>query len=161
AAPSIKVARLGCQSVRSSRLPRWGVEIDIFVAELIGTALLLLLGNGVVATVVLNKSYGQGGGWIVITAGWGVAVAMAVTVAGRACGAHISPAVTLALAAVESLEWRLVASYLAGQMLGAIIGATLVWLVYYPHWGETDDAAAKRACFCTAPAIAATPWNFF
>lgn len=135
--------------------------MDIFVAELVGTAVLILLGNGVVANALLNKSYGQGGGWIVITAGWGVAVAVAVTVVGRASGAHINPAVTLALASIESLEWQLVPTYLAGQILGAIIGATLVWLVYYPHWGATDDAAAKRACFCTAPAIPATPWNFF
>lgn len=135
--------------------------MDIFVAEFIGTALLIVLGNGVVANVLLNKSFGQGGGWIVITAGWGVAVAMAVTAVGRASGAHINPAVTLALASIDSLEWGLVPLYVGAQMLGAIVGGALVWLTYYPHWRETESEQLKLSCFCNTPAIPHTPANFF
>lgn len=124
-----------------------------FVAEIIGTMILILLGDGVVANVLLGKSKGQGGGWIVITTGWGLAVAMAVYAVGRFSGAHINPAVTIALAAVGKLGWDQVPVYIVGQFIGAFIGAVLVWLAYLPHWAETADAGLKRAVFSTAPAV--------
>jgi len=124
-----------------------------YVAEIIGTALLILLGNGVVATVVLKQSKRQNGGWIVITDGWGLAVAFAVYAVARISGAHINPAVTLALASIGAFPWSQVAGYILAQILGAAIGATLVYLTYLAHWEATDDAGGKRACFCTEPAI--------
>jgi len=124
-----------------------------FVAEIIGTMILILLGDGVVANVLLGKSKGQGGGWIVITTGWGLAVALAVYAVGRFSGAHINPAVTIALAAVGKLGWDQVPVYIVGQFIGAFIGAVLVWLAYLPHWAETADAGLKRAVFSTAPAV--------
>ncbi len=104
--------------------------MDIFVAELVGTAILILLGDGVVANVVLARTKGHGSGWIVITTGWALAVAMAVYAVGRVSGAHINPAVTLGLASIGSLAWVQVPVYLAGQMVGAVIGAVLVYLSY-------------------------------
>ena len=127
--------------------------MDIFVAELIGTMILILLGDGVVANVTLAKSKGHASGWIVIAAGWGFAVAMAVYVAGWASGGHVNPAVTVALAAVGELPPAQVPLYLAGQFLGAFIGAVLVWLAYLPHWSETPDRVGKLGIFCTVPAI--------
>jgi glycerol uptake facilitator protein len=124
-----------------------------FVAELVGTALLVLLGDGVVAGVVLGKSKAQGSGWIVITTGWGLGVALAVYAVGRVSGAHINPAVTLGLAAVGRFSWHLVPAYLAAQLLGAFLGAVLVWLAYLAHWRETPDPAGKLAVFSTAPAV--------
>jgi glycerol uptake facilitator protein len=124
-----------------------------YLAEIIGTALLILLGNGVVATVVLKQSKGQNGGWIVITVGWGLAVAFAVYTVGQISGAHINPAVTLALASIGAFPWEQVVGYILAQTLGAAIGATLVYLAYLAHWEATDDAGGKRACFCTEPAI--------
>jgi len=129
------------------------MQMTVYLAECIGTALLILLGNGVVATVVLNKSKGQGGGWIVITLGWGLAVAFGVYAVGRISGAHINPAVTVALASIGAFPWSQVAGYIAAQMIGAMIGATLVYLTYLAHWEETEDAGGKLACFATAPAI--------
>jgi glycerol uptake facilitator protein len=130
-----------------------------FWGELAGTAILILLGNGVVACVVLNKSYGHGSGWIVITAGWCFAV-MAGVLTALAIGshAHLNPAVTIGVA-LASGKWREVPLYISGQLLGAMLGATLVWLHYLPHWSVTDDARGKRACFCTAPAIRQLPAN--
>jgi len=124
-----------------------------YFAELIGTAILILLGNGVVANVVLNKSKGQNSGWIVITLGWGLAVVLAVYAVGRISGAHINPAVTVALASIGAFPWAQVAGYIAAQIAGAAIGATLVYLTYLAHWEETDDQGGKLACFSTAPAI--------
>lgn len=124
-----------------------------FVAEIIGTMILILLGDGVVANVLLGKSKGQGGGWIVITAGWGLAVAVAVYAVGRFSGAHINPAVTIALAAVGKLGWDQVPVYIVGQFIGAFIGAVLVWLAYLPHWAETQDKGLKLAVFSTGPAV--------
>lgn len=124
-----------------------------YLAEIIGTALLILLGNGVVATVVLKQSKGQNGGWIVITVGWGLAVAFAVYAVGQVSGAHINPAVTLALASIGAFPWEQVVGYILAQTLGAAIGATLVYLAYLAHWEVTDDPGGKRACFCTEPAI--------
>jgi glycerol uptake facilitator protein len=127
--------------------------LSIFGAEVIGTALLILLGNGVVAGVLLNLSKAQNGGWIVITWGWGLGVAMAVFAVGQFSGAHINPAVTIGFAVEGRTEWGDVPEYLAGEFVGAFIGATLVWLAYLDHWRETEDPGLKLACYCTAPAI--------
>ena len=124
-----------------------------FVAEIVGTMLLVILGDGVVANVLLHQSKGQNGGWIVITTGWGFAVAVAVYCVGTISGAHINPAVTLGLAAIGQFGWELVPTYIAAQMIGAIIGAIVVWLAYLPHWEITADKAAVRGVFCTAPAV--------
>jgi len=124
-----------------------------FLAELAGTALLILLGDGVVAGVLLRKSKAESSGWIVITTGWGLAVAMAVYAVGRISGAHINPAVTLSLALVGRFPWAQVPLYLAAQLLGAFLGAVLVWLAYLAHWPETPDPAPKLGVFCTTPAL--------
>ena len=124
-----------------------------FSAELVGTFLLILLGGSVNANVSLKKTTGHDAGWIVITAGWGVAVAIAIYSVVNFSGAHINPAVTLGLASIGQLDWPLVPHYLAGQMLGAILGATVVWLAFLPHWEATDDPADKLGVFSTAPAI--------
>ncbi len=133
--------------------------MNIFVGELVGTMVLILLGEGVVANVLLNKSKGQDSGWIVITAGWGFAVAMAVYIAGWTSGAHINPAVTIALASVGDIPVAQVPVYLAGQFIGAAIGAVLVWLAYFAHWEATDDPDAKLGIFATIPAIRNKPAN--
>ncbi len=130
-----------------------------FLAELVGTALLILLGNGVVANVVLSRSKGEGSGWIVITAGWGMAVALAVYAVGTISGGHINPAVTLAMLALGRVSSGVAASYVLAQMIGAMLGAVLVYLAYFPHWRVTKDADCKRAVFCTTPAIRHTPGN--
>lgn len=133
--------------------------MDEYLAEFVGTAILILLGNGVVAGVVLNKSKAKDGGWIVITAAWGLAVAVAVYAVGRISGAHINPAVTFGLASVGEFEWAKVPGYVGAQIAGAIVGQILVFLHYYKHWGATDDRAAKLAAHSTSPAIRSTPWN--
>lgn len=130
-----------------------------YLAEVIGTALLVLFGDGVVAGVLLNRSKAQNSGWIVITTGWALAVAMAVYAVGRVSGAHINPAVTLGFAAIGKLAWSLVPGYIAAQFIGAFLGAALVWLSYLAHWRETDDPAAKLAVFSTAPAVRNAPAN--
>src|ERR1051326_2150889 len=127
--------------------------MQTYLAEAIGTMMLVLLGDGVVANVVLARTKGQNSGWIVITVGWGVAVAMAVYAVGRISGAHINPAVTIALATIGSFPWRQVPGYIAAQMLGAFVGAVLVWLAYLPHWPATDDRGGKLGVFCTSPAV--------
>jgi glycerol uptake facilitator protein len=129
--------------------------MEHFTAELIGTAILILFGDGVVAGVLLAHSKAENAGWIVITAGWGFAVAMAVYAVGQFSGAHINPAVTISFALTDSFNfpWSDVPEYLLGQFAGAIIGATLVYLSYLPHWRETEDAGLKLAVFCTGPAI--------
>jgi len=130
-----------------------------FLAEIIGTAILVLLGDGVVANVVLNKTKGNDSGWIVITFGWGLAVFAAVFIVGPISGAHLNPAVTLGLALAGGFSWDLVPGYIAAQMIGAFLGAFLVWLHYYPHFAVTKDKADKLAVFCTAPAIRTSWWN--
>jgi glycerol uptake facilitator protein len=124
-----------------------------FLAELLGTMLLIILGDGVVANVVLNKTKGQNSGWIVITAGWAFAVTVAVYAVGTFSGAHLNPAVTIGLASIGKFAWASVPAYIAAQMLGAMLGATIVWLAYLPHWAVTESPASKLAVFCTAPAI--------
>jgi glycerol uptake facilitator protein len=129
------------------------VDKQIF-GEFMGTLVLILMGNGVVANVNLKKSYAEGGGWMVVATGWALAVMTGVFTA-IACGspgAHLNPAVTLGFA-VSSGDYSKLAPFAAAQILGAIAGATLVWLYFLPHWSETPDAATKKACFCTAPAI--------
>jgi glycerol uptake facilitator protein len=127
----------------------------MFLGEVVGTAVLILLGDGVVAGVLLNRSKAQNSGWIVITWAWGLAVFMGVltSVAVTDGVAHLNPAVTLGLAAVDITEWSDVPQLIAGQFLGAFIGATLVWLSYLAHWPETDDPGLKLAVFSTGPAI--------
>jgi Glycerol uptake facilitator and related permeases (Major Intrinsic Protein Family) len=110
--------------------------MNAYLAEFVGTAILILFGNGVVANVVLSKSKGQNGGWIVITVGWGLAVALGVYAVGRISGAHLNPAVTLGLASIGAFDWAHVPGYIASQMAGAFTGSVLVYLTYYAHWEE-------------------------
>jgi glycerol uptake facilitator protein len=133
--------------------------VSIFGAEVIGTGILILLGDGVVAAVLLNHSKAQNGGWIVITWGWGIAVAIAVFAVAQFSGAHLNPAVTLGFAVIGNTEWSDVPEYLAGEFVGAFIGATLVWAAYSNHWRVTEDPGLKLAVFCTAPAIRNTVAN--
>jgi glycerol uptake facilitator protein len=133
--------------------------LSIFGAEVIGTAILILLGDGVVAAVLLNHSKAQNGGWIVIALGWGMAVAIAVFAVAQFSGAHLNPAVTLGFAFQGSTEWGDVPEYLGGELLGAFIGACLVWAAYSNHWRPTEDPGLKLAVFCTAPAIRNTVAN--
>jgi glycerol uptake facilitator protein len=131
-----------------------------FFGEFMGTLVLILLGNGVVANVLLKKALGENSGWIVICTGWGLAV-MAGVFTAIACGspgAHINPAVTIGMAIAQG-DFSNVLPFIAAQMLGAIVGATLVWLHYLPHWAVTPDKGAKLACFCTGPAIPSTGAN--
>ncbi len=128
-------------------------------AELIGTMILILLGNGVVANVVLKGTKGNNGGWIVITAGWAFAVTVGVYCTTAISGAHLNPAVTLGMAVIGKFDWALVPGYLAAQMAGAFLGSVLVWLSYLPHWKVTDNQGDKLAVFCTAPAIRHTVGN--
>jgi glycerol uptake facilitator protein len=132
---------------------------SILVAETIGTGLLIILGDGVVAGVLLAKSKAQNAGWIVITTGWALAVAVGVYAIGGLTGAHLNPAVTLGLATIGLTEWDLVPWYLGGEFLGAFIGAVIVWLHYLPHWAETEDPGLKLAVFSTGPAIRNTAAN--
>ncbi|SHI83685.1 glycerol uptake facilitator protein [Mesonia phycicola] len=124
-----------------------------FIAEILGTAILILLGGGVVANVSLNKTIGQGSDWIVVTTGWALAVFAGVVVAGPYSGAHLNPAVTIGLAIAGLFPWEDAPTYIAGEFLGAMLGATLVYVMYKNHFDETEDGGAKRAVFCTAPAI--------
>ena len=133
--------------------------MQTLIAEAVGTLMLVLLGDGVVANVLLARSKGQNSGWIVIAVGWGVAVTIAVYAVGRISGAHLNPAVTIALATIGSFPWTNVAGYVVAQMVGAFLGAVLVWLTYLPHWRVTEDPGAKLAVFCTGPAVRHTTAN--
>lgn len=124
-----------------------------FVSELTGTALLIILGDGVVANVILHKTKGQNGGLIAITFGWAIAVFVGVYVTAAASGAHLNPAVTIALATIGKFEWALVPTYLAAQLLGAMLGALIMWVTYRQHFNATEDAATKLGVFCTSPSI--------
>jgi glycerol uptake facilitator protein len=130
------------------------------LGEFVGTMLLIILGDGVVANVLLSKSKGQNSGWMVIATGWGFAVFLGVAAVARVSGAHLNPAVSVGLATAGLFDWKLVPGYIVAQMLGAFAGAIVVWLAYLPHWKVTEDADLKRAVFCTAPAIRNFPANF-
>jgi glycerol uptake facilitator protein len=130
------------------------------LAEVFGTAMLILLGNGVVANVVLRQTKGNGGGWIVITAGWGFAVYTAVLCVADVSGAHLNPAVSIGLATAGRFPWNEIPGYVIAQMIGGILGAVLVYLFYMPHYAVTEDANAKLATFCTGPAIRTNLSNF-
>ena len=131
-----------------------------FFSELTGTTLLIILGDGVVANVILNKTFGHNSGWIVITFGWAIAVFVGVFVA-TSSGAHLNPAVTLAFAALGKFDLANVPVYIAAQLLGAMLGSTLVWLAYRRHFEATDDPGTKLGVFCTGPAIRSTGDNLF
>lgn len=130
-----------------------------FVAEIIGTAAMILLGGGVVANVVLKGTKGNNSGWIVITTAWAFAVFVGVTIAGPYSGAHLNCAVTLANLVLDKISLSTALTYMAGQFIGAMTGAFLVWLMYKDHFDQTEDAGAKQAVFCTAPAIRNLPVN--
>jgi len=133
--------------------------MQAYIGEFIGTMILIILGDGVVAGVLLRNSKAENSGWIVITFGWGMAVAIAVYCVGQFSGAHINPAVTIGLAVSGQFDWALVPGYIIAQFIGAFIGAVIVWLAYLAHWGETEDEGLKLGVFCTAPAIYNTPAN--
>ena len=130
-----------------------------FVAEIIGTAILIIFGDGVVANVLLNKSKGNGGGWIVITLGWAMGVFVAVYTVARYSGAHLNPAVTIALATAGKFDWANVPLYIGAQFLGAMLGAFIVWIAYRQHFNETKEQDIQLAVFCNAPAIRSTVNN--
>ena len=130
------------------------------VGEFIGTGMLVLLGNGVVAGALLKDSKAQGAGWLAITTGWAFAVFVGVYSVASVSGAHLNPAVTLSFAALGIFRWALVPGYLGAQLAGAAAGAVFVWLAYWRHWAATPDAGLKRAAFCTSPAIRDFPANF-
>jgi glycerol uptake facilitator protein len=133
--------------------------LGIIPSEIIGTGILILLGDGVVAAVLLNKSKAQNSGWIVITFGWGMAVMVAVYAVGFFSGAHLNPAVTLGLWIHGSIDGAQAIRYWIGEMIGAMVGAFLVYLAYYLHWSETEDPGLKLAVFSTGPAIRNYAWN--
>jgi glycerol uptake facilitator len=123
------------------------------LAELFGTAILIVLGDGVVANVVLQRTKGHNSGWIVITAGWALGVTIAVYCVNAISGAHLNPAVTIALAATGAFPWAKVPMYIVAQIAGGFLGAVIVWVSYLPHWKATPDPVSKLAVFSTVPAI--------
>ena len=133
--------------------------MEAYLGEFIGTMILIILGDGVVAGVLLRNSKAENSGWVVITLGWGMAVAVAVYCVVQFSGAHINPAVTIGFAVSGQFDWAQVPGYIIAQMLGAFVGAVLVWLAYLPHWAETADPGLKLGVFSTAPAIYNTPAN--
>ena len=130
------------------------------LAEVFGTAILIVLGDGVVANVVLQRTKGHNSGWIVITSGWALAVTIAVYCVNHISGAHLNPAVTIALATTGAFEWAKVPMYIAAQIVGGFIGGVIVWLTYLPHWSATPDPASKLSVFSTIPAIRKPFANF-
>src|SRR5215216_8132509 len=129
------------------------MHMNQFTAELIGTMFLILLGNGVVANVVLKGTKGNNGGWMVITTGWALAVFVGVVIATPYSGAHLNPAVTLSLAIAGKFAWSKVGLFILAQLVGSILGAVIVWIVYRDHFNSTNDAGTEMAVFCTSPAI--------
>lgn len=129
-----------------------------YLGEFLGTLLLVLIGDGVVAGALLKGSKSENAGWLTIVIGWGLAVTMAIYAVGQFSGAHINPAVTLAMAYSGNFPWGQVPGYCLAQIAGAFTGGVLVWIHYQPHWSKTEDEAAKLAVFCTGPAIRST-WN--
>ena len=146
---------MGAIAAVAIHLPKLG----IVPSEIIGTGILILLGDGVVAAVLLAKSKAENSGWIVITFGWGMAVMVAVYCVGYFDGAHLNPAVTLGLWIHGSITGSMAWKYFLGEMIGAMIGAFLVYLSYYLHWRDTEDPGLKLAVFCTGPAIRNYAWN--
>lgn len=130
-----------------------------FLAEILGTMFMILLGNGVVANVVLKGTKGNNGGWMVITTAWALAVFVGVVIAGPYSGAHLNPAVTIGLAIAGKFSWLDAPTYIAAQFIGAMLGAFLVWLLFKDFYAGTEDKGAKQATFCTAPAIPNTTSN--
>ena len=155
-----RLRSLPCRLGGDSGLPPGLGIMNVYLAEFIGTAILVLLGNGTVANVLLARTKGHGGGWIVITAGWGFGVYVAVLCVADASGAHINPAVSVGLALAGSFDWQRVPGYIAAQMMGGVCGAMLVYAFYRLHYDATDDADAKLATFCTSPNIR-SPWRGF
>ena len=133
--------------------------MQAYLGEFIGTMLLIIFGDGVVAGVLLKNSKAENSGWIVITFGWAMGVAVAVYCVGQVSGAHINPAVTIGLAATGQFDWLQVPGYVIAQFLGAFVGGVIVWLAYLPHWRPTEDQGLKLGVFCTAPAYRATGPN--
>jgi glycerol uptake facilitator protein len=130
-----------------------------YLAEFLGTMLLVFLGNSVVANVILRGTKGENAGWLTIVMGWGLAVTLAIYAIGRFSGAHLNPAVTIALWINKDFSGDLVAGYILAQFAGGIVGGILVWVFYYSHWSRTEDPATKLAVFCTGPAIRSTVSN--
>jgi len=130
-----------------------------FIAEILGTAIVIVLGNGVVANVSLNKCKGNGTGFLMVTIGWAMAVFIGVFVSGPISGAHLNPAVSIALAYAGKFPWADVPMYIVAQFLGAFLGATLAWLSYRLHIDSTEDPADKLGIFCNTPAIPSVFWN--
>lgn len=127
-----------------------------YLAEFFGTMLLLVLGDGVVAGVVLKGTKSENAGWLTIVLAWGLAVTLAIYAVGSISGAHLNPAVTIGLAWSGSFDWNLVPGYCLAQLAGAFAGAVLVWIQYLPHWGKTDSAATKLSVFSSSPAVRST-----
>jgi glycerol uptake facilitator protein len=127
-----------------------------YLAEFFGTMLLIVLGDGVVAGVILKGTKSENAGWLVIVLAWGLAVTIAIYAVGKFSGAHLNPALTIALAYSGDFPWSDVPAYCASQLAGAFAGAVVVWIQYWPHWSKTDDASIKLAVFCTAPAVRST-----
>ena len=148
-----KVLKSGHMTAEHPKLQNKTIDMNLFLSELIGTAFLILLGNGVVANVVLDKTKGNSSGWTVITFGWAMAVFTGVFIAAKGSGAHLNPAVSVAMAMLGRIGWVTVPQYIAAQMLGAMIGQLVVWLTYKDHYGQHTDHEAVRATFCTSPAI--------
>lgn len=134
--------------------------MGVYLFEFIGTALLILLGNGIVANSGLKDTYGGSAGWVGVTIGWAVAVFVSVFVAADISGAHLNPAVTVALATAGKFQWTLVPGYIIAQLLGAMVGTTLVWLTYKKHYDITKDKGVILSTFATTPAIKSPIWNF-
>lgn len=130
-----------------------------YLAEYLGTLILIVLGDGVVAAVVLKQTKSENAGWLTVVIGWGLAVTLSIYAVGQYSGAHINPAVTLALAYSGSFSWELVPGYCLAQLAGAFTGAIVVWLHYYLHWKVTHNPAEKLAVFCTGPAIRSNVHN--
>jgi len=135
--------------------------MNIYLAEFLGTMLIILLGEGVVAGVVLKGTKSENAGWLTICIAWGLAVTIAIYAAGTISGAHLNPAITLALAVTGAFDWANVGGYIIAQFAGAFTGAVIVWSYYRPFWKNTSDASLKLAVFSTAPAIRNTVSNFF
>jgi glycerol uptake facilitator protein len=131
-----------------------------YLAEFFGTLVLIVIGDGVVAGVVLSDTKSQNAGWLTVVIAWGLAVTMAIYAVGQISGAHVNPAVTIALAFAGDFDWALVPGYCLAQLAGAMAGAIIVWLNYLPHWSKTADPSAKLGVFCTAPAIRSYGKNF-